>query len=163
MSKTRIIKKYPNRRLYDTEESRYITVDDVKALVLKHVDFKVVDAKSEKDITNSTLLQIICEQESVQSPIFTTELLQSIIRNYGHSSQGLFSEFLNQGMQLFEQQLHDYQHQVEEMLQSSPLNYMQTLTKQNLQTWQKAVDQFFSSATQFQQDVSKKTSDNNEK
>lgn len=104
MSETRLIKKYPNRRLYDTTLGEYITLDDVKKLVFDHVDFKVIDARSKKDLTQSTLLQIISEQEATTSPLFTTAMLQEFIRFYQEKSQNIFSKYLEQAMSLFSQQ-----------------------------------------------------------
>ena len=85
----RIIKKYPNRRLYDTETSAYITLADVKQFVLDLQEFKVLDARSGEDLTRSILLQIILEEESGGLPMFSADMLSNIIRYYGHSMQGL--------------------------------------------------------------------------
>lgn len=101
---TRIIKKYPNRRLYDTAVGTYITLEEIKELVIKREDFKVIDAKTEKDITQSMLLQIISEQEASAEPIFTTAMLQDLIRAYHEKSQNIFSEYLEQTMNLFQKQ-----------------------------------------------------------
>lgn len=97
----RIIKKYPNRRLYDTTLGAYITLEDVKTLVLACEDFQVIDARTHKDLTQSTLLQIIAEQESSSTPIFTTSILQDFIRFYHEKSQNLFTEYLEQAMNLY--------------------------------------------------------------
>ena len=83
MSEARVIKKYPNRRLYDTEESRYITLSDIRRLVLDKVDFVVIDKKSQADITSSILLQVISEQEQSGEPIMSRDFLSQIIRSYG--------------------------------------------------------------------------------
>lgn len=104
MQTRRIIKKYPNRRLYDTTLCAYITLEDIKKLVFDHVDFQVIDARTKKDLTQSTLLQIITEQEATNTPIFTTPLLQDIIRFYHEKSQTLLSEYLQQSMNVFLQQ-----------------------------------------------------------
>lgn len=104
MSVIRIIKKYPNRRLYDTTRGCYITLDDIKELVIQHDTFKVIDARTEKDLTQSTLLQIITEQESSATPIFTNALLQDFIRSYHEKTQNLFTEYLEQAIGLFSQQ-----------------------------------------------------------
>lgn len=101
---TRLIKKYPNRRLYDTTIGTYITLNDVRQLVIDHIPFKVIDAKTQQDLTQSTLLQIIAEQESSTTPIFTNELLQDFIRAYHEKSQSIFTQYLEQTMQLFLQQ-----------------------------------------------------------
>ena len=85
----RLIKKYPNRRLYDTQTSSYITLADVKDLVLKHESFHVVDAKSNEDLTRQILLQIILEEESAGSPMFSHDALTHLIRFYGNAMQGI--------------------------------------------------------------------------
>ena len=91
----RIIKKYPNRRLYDTATSSYITLADVKKLVLENVEFKVEDAKSKEDLTRAILLQIILEEESVVgAPIFSSDVLAKIIRFYGNAMQGMMANYL---------------------------------------------------------------------
>ena len=101
MADTRIIKKYPNRRLYDTQTSTYITVTDVKQLVLDQEDFKVIDAKAGDDLTRAILLQIILEEESGGKPIFTSNVLSNIIRFYGHAMQGMMGMYLEKNVQAF--------------------------------------------------------------
>ena len=101
MSDSRIIKKYPNRRLYDTRTSSYITVSDVKQLVLDQENFKVVDAKTNDDLTRAILLQIILEEESGGKPIFSEMVLANIIRFYGHSMQGMMGMYLEKNVQAF--------------------------------------------------------------
>jgi len=97
----RIIKKYPNRRLYDTRTSSYITLADVKELVLKNEQFQVVDAKSSEDLTRSILLQIILEEEAGGMPMFTSDLLSQLIRFYGNAMQGMVGNYLEKNMQTF--------------------------------------------------------------
>ena len=99
----RLIKKYPNRRLYDTQTSSYITLADVKELVLEHGSFQVVDAKSGEDLTRNILLQIILEEEAGGAPMFTSDLLSQMIRFYGNAMQGLMGNFLDKNLQLFVQ------------------------------------------------------------
>lgn len=102
MSSTpRLIKKYPNRRLYDTQTSTYITLADVKQLVLDIEDFKVVDAKTGADLTRSILLQIILEEEAGGAPLFTAAMLSQIIRFYGHAMQGMMGAYLEKTMSAF--------------------------------------------------------------
>jgi polyhydroxyalkanoate synthesis repressor PhaR len=98
---TRMIKKYPNRRLYDTQTSAYITLTDVKQLVLDAEDFKVLDAKSNEDLTRSILLQIILEEEAGGQPLFSSQMLAQIIRFYGHAMQGMMGAYLEKTMQAF--------------------------------------------------------------
>ncbi len=97
----RLIKKYPNRRLYDTQTSTYITLADVKQLVLAHEDFKVLDAKTDEDLTRSILLQIILEEEASGAPLFSSQMLSQIIRFYGHAMQGMMGSYLEKTMQAF--------------------------------------------------------------
>ncbi|WP_194711005.1 polyhydroxyalkanoate synthesis repressor PhaR [Noviherbaspirillum soli] len=97
----RLIKKYPNRRLYDTQTSSYITLTDVKQLVLGNEEFTVVDAKTDEDLTRSILLQIILEEESNGSPMFSSGALAQIIRYYGHAMQGMMGSYLEKNIQAF--------------------------------------------------------------
>ncbi|MDQ7049629.1 MAG: polyhydroxyalkanoate synthesis repressor PhaR [Enterobacterales bacterium] len=101
MSSTRIIKKYPNRRLYDTHVSKYITLNDIKELVMLHQDFKVIDAKTNEDLTRCTLMQLIAEEETNGNPILTTEILKEFVCFYGDSMQAMMSRFLEHSVKLF--------------------------------------------------------------
>src|SRR3569833_1500682 len=95
MSELRTIKKYPNRRLYDTVESRYITLSDIRRLVIERVDFVVIDKKSQEDITRSILLQVIAEQEHGGEPLMSRVFLSQIIRSYGGATQGMIGSYLS--------------------------------------------------------------------
>jgi polyhydroxyalkanoate synthesis repressor PhaR len=97
----RILKKYPNRRLYDTQTSSYITLADVKKMVLAGEHFEVRDAKTAEDLTRSILLQIILEEETGGVPMFSTDLLANIIRFYGHALQGMMGSYLEKNLQTF--------------------------------------------------------------
>ncbi len=97
----RVLKKYPNRRLYDTHTSSYITLADVKKMVLEGVDFEVRDAKGGEDLTRAILLQIILEEESGGVPMFTSQTLSQIIRFYGHTLQGMMGVYLEKNLQTF--------------------------------------------------------------
>src|SRR5215831_5572115 len=114
MPPIRIIKKYPNRRLYDTETSAYITLAEVKDLVLQYKEFQVQDAKSGEDLTRAILLQIILEEESGGVPMFSTEMLANIIRYYGHAMQGLMGSYLERSIFAF----HEAQKRFQEQAQS---------------------------------------------
>jgi len=98
---TRQIKKYPNRRLYDTKTSTYITLADVKKLVMQGEDFQVVDAKSGEDLTRAILLQVIMEEETAGAPMFSSDILTQFIRSYGNAMQGMLGAYLERNMQLF--------------------------------------------------------------
>jgi len=101
VSGLRVLKKYPNRRLYDTQLSTYITLADVKAMVLSAESFEVRDAKTGEDLTRSILLQIILEEESGGVPMFSAPMLAQIIRFYGHSMQGMMGSYLEKNLQTF--------------------------------------------------------------
>jgi polyhydroxyalkanoate synthesis repressor PhaR len=101
MAEQRLIKKYPNRRLYDTRTSTYITLVDVKDLVLKQEEFQVVDAKSGEDLTRSILLQIILEEEAAGIPMFSSDVLAQMIRFYGNAMQGMMGKYLENNVQAF--------------------------------------------------------------
>lgn len=110
----RLIKKYPNRRLYDTRTSAYITLGDVKDLVLKFEPFKVLDAKTGDDLTRSILLQIILEEESGGVPLFSCELLSGFVRFYGSAMQGMLGKYLENNMRTFV----DFQHKLQDQSRS---------------------------------------------
>ncbi|MEO8738462.1 MAG: polyhydroxyalkanoate synthesis repressor PhaR [Casimicrobiaceae bacterium] len=97
----RVIKKYPNRRLYDTANSGYITLADVKRMVLEFIDFQVIDAKTGDDLTRAVLLQIILEEESAGLPMFSSEMLSQMIRFYGNALQGIMGNYMEQNVRAF--------------------------------------------------------------
>jgi len=97
----RMIKKYPNRRLYDTANSGYITLADVKQMVLENIEFQVVDAKTGEDLTRSILLQIILEEESGGLPMFSAEMLSHMIRFYGTAQQTMIGQYMEQNVKAF--------------------------------------------------------------
>ena len=113
MAAPRIIKKYPNRRLYDTETSTYITLAEVKDLVLQYKEFQVQDAKTGDDLTRAILLQIILEEESGGVPMFSTDMLANIIRYYGHAMQGLMGSYLERSIGAFHEAQKRFQEQAQ--------------------------------------------------
>ncbi len=120
MASPRIIKKYPNRRLYDTETSTYITLAEVKDLVLGYKEFQVQDAKSGEDLTRAILLQIILEEESGGVPMFSTDMLANIIRYYGHSMQGLMGSYLERSIHAFHEAQKRFQEQAQVLIPKVP-------------------------------------------
>ena len=118
----RIIKKYPNRRLYDTETSAYITLAEVKDLVLQYKDFQVQDAKTGEDLTRAILLQIILEEESGGVPMFSTDMLANIIRYYGHAMQGLMGSYLERSIHAFHEAQKRFQAQAQSLYGELPKN-----------------------------------------
>ena len=131
MPDERIIKKYPNRRLYDTEVSKYITLADVRALVMKGADFRVLDTSNDEDITRSILLQIMLEEESEGAPLFTANMLAQIIRFYGGTLQGLFARYLEQSLNVFAKQ----QQQVRDAWGKDPIEAVTRMTQRNVEMW----------------------------
>ncbi|MBS1217774.1 MAG: phaR [Proteobacteria bacterium] len=120
-TQARTIKKYPNRRLYDTETSSYITLADVKKLVLDNVEFKVEDAKTKEDLTRAILLQIILEEESAGAPMFTSDSLSQIIRFYGNAMQGMMGSYLEKNIQTFMQIQNKLQDQSRQVYGKNPM------------------------------------------
>jgi len=135
MSEPRVIKKYPNRRLYDTAASKYITLEDVRRLVLDGELFVVRDAKTDEDITRTVLLQIISEQEEAGQPIFTIPILTQIIRFYGDAVQGLASEFLQRSLAAFGEQQRMFRRNLDDIMAKDAVAAMTDLARQNLALW----------------------------
>jgi polyhydroxyalkanoate synthesis repressor PhaR len=131
----RVIKKYPNRRLYDTEISSYITIEDVRQLIVEGEEFEVRDAKSGEDLTRQVLLQIIAEHEQDGEPMLSTQLLSQIIRFYGDSLQGFMGNYLERSMQMFLEQQQQFRQQVGSLLGQTPWAMMNQLTERNLEVW----------------------------
>ena len=113
----RLIKKYPNRRLYDTETSTYITLADVKQLVLAGEPFTVVDAKTSDDLTRSILLQIILDEESSGAPMFSADMLSQVIRTYGNAMQGMMGQYLEKNIKAFTEIQQQFQEQSRKMVE----------------------------------------------
>ncbi|GAA4805594.1 polyhydroxyalkanoate synthesis repressor PhaR [Lysobacter hankyongensis] len=135
MASTRIIKKYPNRRLYDTKISSYITIEDVRQLIVDGEDFEVRDAKSGDDLTRQVLLQIIAEHEQDGEPMLSTQLLSHIIRFYGDSLQGFMGNYLERSMQIFLDQQQQFRQQMGGLIGQTPWTMMNQLTERNLEMW----------------------------
>ncbi|WP_420426830.1 polyhydroxyalkanoate synthesis repressor PhaR [Algiphilus sp.] len=137
MSEARIIKKYPNRRLYDTAISRYITLEEVRQLVLDNRSFQVIDKRTHEDITRSILLQVISEQEQGGDPIFQTDLLKHIIRFYGDPMQGTISRYLELSMQMFLEKQQHFADQLRGMLgrAEQPFYQLRELAEEHVPIW----------------------------
>ena len=135
MAVERIIKKYANRRLYDTVESRYVALDDIRRLVMKGERFRAIDAQTVDDITRTILLQIIVEQEEKGQPILSTQLLEQIIRYYGDTLQALVSTYLERSMDLFIAQQQVFHEQMANLLHSAPQSVLTDMAERNLAVW----------------------------
>jgi polyhydroxyalkanoate synthesis repressor PhaR len=146
MAQLRTIKKYPNRRLYDTEISSYITLEEVRQLVLDNEEFEVRDAKSGDDLTRSVLLQIISEHEERGQPMFTTNLLSQIIRFYGDSLQGFMGSYLEKSLQIFLDQQQQFRSQLNNILGQTPWSMLNDLTERNMDLWKSLQQGFLNAA-----------------
>ena len=135
MSETRIIKKYPNRRLYDTEISSYITLEDIRQLIIEGESFAVREAKTGKDITRSVLLQIIAEHEDIGQPILSAQLLTESIRFYGDSLQGYIGSYLERSVDMFIDQQQSLRSQVSNIVGQTPWPLLNQITERNLELW----------------------------
>lgn len=134
---SRVIKKYPNRRLYDTSQSAYITLEGVREMIVNHESFTVIDSKTGKDITRTILLQIIGEQEANDgTPLFSNVFLEQLIRFYGNSLQGLMSEYLEKSLQSFMQQQDMLRKQMQNVMDVNPLNIMSQMAQNNMSLWE---------------------------
>ena len=141
MSAARVIKKYPNRRLYDTEESRYITLADVKNLVISKIEFLVIDKKSGDDITRSILLQVISEQEQHGEPIMSQDFLSQLIRSYGNAVPGFIANYLEQSLKLFMTQQQNLRGQVKRVVGIDPIVAVADVTQKNFNRWKSLQDE----------------------
>lgn len=148
MSDPRIIKKYPNRRLYDTEESRYITLADIRRLVLDKVDFIVIDKKSQEDITRTILLQVISEQEQAGDPIMSRDFLSQVIRSYGGNMQDLVGSYLEQSLKLFGSQQQQVRDRVKTVVGLDPIGVVADITQKNYALWKSVQSEIFKTLSQ---------------
>lgn len=140
---SRVVKKYPNRRLYDTVESRYITLADIRRLVMEKIDFVVIDKKSQEDITRSILLQVISEQEHAGEPLMSQDFLSQVIRSYGGAMQCLVGSYLEQSLKLMSSQQQQMREHMRGAFGSDAYDNIASLTQQNLERWRSVQDDIF--------------------
>lgn len=132
----REFKKYPNRRLYDIQQSKYVTVEDIRLLVLTGETITVKDSKSEKDLTRTVLLQIIAEQEDEgHEPILTNRVLEQLIRFYGAPMQSVVGRYIEQSVMTFLEYQEQYRRRVQEVTGGDPLAMMRKALEQNMEFW----------------------------
>ena len=143
MSEPRVIKKYPNRRLYDTVESRYITLADIRRLVTDKIDFLVIDKKSQEDITRSILLQVIAEQEHQGEPLMSQDFLSQIIRSYGGAMQGVVGSYLEQSLKLLSTQQQQMRESMRGVLGADAFESIASLSQNNLARWRAVQEDIF--------------------
>lgn len=142
-NESRVIKKYPNRRLYDTVESRYITLADIRRLVMDKVDFVVIDKKTQEDITRSILLQVIAEQEHAGEPLMSQDFLSQIIRSYGGAMQTFVGSYLEQSLKLLASQQQQMRDHMRGVMGSDAYDTITTLTQRNFERWRAIQDEIF--------------------
>lgn len=135
MASPRVIKKYPNRRLYDTRVSSYITLEEVRQLVISGEPFEIRDAKTNEDLTRAVLLQIIAEHEQHGQPIFSTVLLSQIIRFYGDAMQGFVGGYLENSLKVFLEQQHKFRDQLNSLMGQTPWSMLNEATERNIELW----------------------------
>lgn len=143
MTESRIIKKYPNRRLYDTTESRYITLADIRDLVLQKTEFTVIDKKSGDDITRTILLQVISEQEQHGDAVMSRDFLSQVIRSYGNVMPGFMAKYLEQSMKLFLTQQQNLRGQVKKVVGVDPVAAVADIAQKNFTRWKSLQDEVF--------------------
>ena len=136
MARPRIIRKYANRRLYDTEASRHINKDDVRKLIAAGKEVRILEDGSGDDITRSVLLQLVAEQELGGKPVLSDQMLTQIIRFYDHPMQGVLGSYLQQSFETFLQQQSTMQEQMQELMRNGPFAVMKDVAKQNMEAWQ---------------------------
>lgn len=144
---SRTIKKYPNRRLYDTEESRYITLADIRRLVLEKIDFVVIDKKSQEDITRGVLLQVIADQEEGGDPVMSQDFLAQVIRSYGGTMQSMMSSYLEQSLRLFMTQQQQVRDKVKDVVGVDPVGVMADIAQKNYERWKSVQNEIFRTLT----------------
>jgi len=137
----RIIKKYANRRLYDTHESHYITLEELKDLIVGGQSIQIIDAKTKKDISREVLLQLVAEQESAGTPILNVAILTSMIQFYGHPLQKLASQYLQLALEQLQNQRTQLSEQMQSVLQS-PVDLVKDMTRQNIE-WMNSLQKTF--------------------
>jgi polyhydroxyalkanoate synthesis repressor PhaR len=141
MNEPRVIKKYPNRRLYDTVESRYITLADVRKLVVEKIEFVVIDKKSQEDITRCILLQVIAELEQAAEPLMSRDFLSQVIRSHDAHSHDLIGSYLEQSLKLFASHQRDGRERSK--ADGEPLQVVVNLAQKNYQRWRSVQEEIY--------------------
>jgi polyhydroxyalkanoate synthesis repressor PhaR len=139
----RVIRKYPNRRLYDTVESRYVTLADVRRLVVDRVDFVVLDRKSQQDITRSILLQVIAEQEGAGESLMSRDFLSQVIRTYGSGLHDFVGRYLDESLQQFARDQRELREKFKNVLGIDPVETVGAVAQKNYQRWKALQEEVF--------------------
>ena len=141
MNEPRVIKKYPNRRLYDTVESRYITLADVRKLVVEQIDFVVMDKKSQEDITRCILLQVIAELEQADEPLMSRDFLSQVIRSHDTHYHDMIGSYLEQSFKLFASHQRDARERAKS--DGDALQATAGLAQKNYQRWRSVQEEIY--------------------
>jgi polyhydroxyalkanoate synthesis repressor PhaR len=136
MSNERLIKKYANRRLYDSTESRHVTIEDIRKMIVSGAKVKVVDDKSGEDLTRAVLLQVIAEQDQYGTPVLSTELLEAIIRFYGNPVQEMLTKYMEQSVGALVRQQESMRAEMTKAL-AGPMAPLAEFARQNMDQWSK--------------------------
>jgi len=139
----RVIRKYPNRRLYDTTESRYVTLADIRRLVIEGVDFVVLDRKSQQDITRSILLQVIAEQEGGGESLMSRDFLSQVIRTYGSGLQEFVGRYLDESLHLFSREQRELRDRFKNVVGIDPVETVSAVAQRNYQRWRALQEEVF--------------------
>jgi polyhydroxyalkanoate synthesis repressor PhaR len=139
----RVIRKYPNRRLYDTVESRYVTLADVRRLVVERVDFVVLDRKTQQDITRSILLQVIAEQEGAGESLMSRDFLSQVIRTYGSGVHDFVGRYLDESLRLFSKEQRELRERFKSVVGVDPFETVSALAQKNYQRWKSVQEEVF--------------------
>ena len=141
MNEPRVIKKYPNRRLYDTVESRYITLADVRKLVVEQIEFVVIDKKSQEDITRCILLQVIAELEQAAEPLMSRDFLSQVIRSHDTHFHDMTGSYLEQSFKLFASHQRDARERTRN--EGDSLQAVANLAQKNYQRWRSVQEEIY--------------------
>jgi polyhydroxyalkanoate synthesis repressor PhaR len=139
----RVIRKYPNRRLYDTVESRYVTLNDIRRLVVERVDFVVLERKTQQDITRSILLQVIAEQEGAGEALMSRDFLSQVIRSYGSGLHDFVGRYLDESIQLFAREQREIRDRFKSVVGVDPLETVTAVAQKNYQRWKSLQEEVF--------------------
>jgi polyhydroxyalkanoate synthesis repressor PhaR len=143
MSQERLIKKYANRRLYDASQSRHITLDDIRALIVKGEKIKVVEDKTGHEITRQILLQVIAEQEHAGEPLMSQDFLSQVIRSYGGAMQSYVGAYLEQSLKLLSSQQQQIREHMRGAMGADAYDSIASLTQKNLERWRTVQEDIF--------------------
>jgi polyhydroxyalkanoate synthesis repressor PhaR len=139
----RVIRKYPNRRLYDTVESRYVTLADIRRLVVERIDFVVLDRKAQQDITRGILLQVIAEQEGAGESLMSRDFLSQVIRTYGSGLQDFVGRYLDESIQQFAREQRDLRERFKNVVGVDPVETVTAVAQKNYQRWKALQEEVF--------------------